>query len=85
MMMMKTGTKTLIFVSALCGMYTALKYSKPKKNHTVDTESDPSKFGNRLKEFFFEEDLTNAIQQYLSLIDAGLNPKDAYEIVRTKI
>lgn len=82
---MKTGTKTIILISALCGLYAISKSIANKKVRITDTESDPSKFGNRLKEFFFEEELTLATQQYLSLIDAGFNPKDAYEIVRTKI
>lgn len=82
---MKTGTKFFIVASAVCILCVASKTMAPEKTELIDTESDPSKFGNRLKEFFFEEDLTKAIEQYLSLIDAGFNPRDAYEIVRTKI
>lgn len=85
MTMMKTGTKFLVALSATYILYVASKNMVSKKPKLIDTESDPSKFGNRLKEFFFEEDLTKAVEQYLSLIDAGFNPKDAYEIVRTKI
>ena len=82
---MKTGTKTVLAASALCAAAVFLNIFKNNKKTHSHVVWDPSKFENRLKEFFFEEDLTKAIEQYLFLIDIGLNPRDAYEIVRTKI
>lgn len=82
---MKTGTK-FIFAGILLGIgYSIIVNRDINISNKIDTESDPSKFENRLKEFFFEEELDKAIKEYVSLIDAGFNPKDAYEIVRTKI
>ncbi len=58
--------------------------SNRKTPQAIDYESDPSKFGNRLKEFFFGDELEDVTVNYLKLIDAGFNPKDAYEIAMTR-
>ena len=81
-MNMKIGKNTFIITSFFVGMLISRNKSKNALNKK---KYDPTlnQYMNRLREFFDMENLDKMEDEFLCLIDFGLNPNDAFETVRS--
>lgn len=79
-MNMKIGKNTLLVTSFFIGMIISRNKSKNQLNKK---DSDPtlSQYINRLKEFFDIKNIEQVEDEFLTLIDFGLNPNDAFNTV----
>lgn len=79
-MNMKIGKNSLLITSFFIGMMISRNKSK---NQLIKKDSDPtlSQYINRLKEFFDIKKIEQVEDEFLSLIDFGLNPNDAFNAV----
>lgn len=77
---MKIGKNTLLATSFFIGMIISRNKSKNQLNKK---DSDPtlSQYINRLKEFFDIKNIEKVEDEFLTLIDFGLNPNDAFNTV----
>jgi len=77
---MKIGKNTLLVTSFFIGMIISRNKSKNQLNKK---DSDPtlSQYINRLKEFFDIKNIEQVEDEFLTLIDFGLNPNDAFNTV----
>ena len=78
---MKNGDK-LFFVAALVLIGYSIGRNKSRKS-LEQHKKDPtiSQYLNRLKEFYDKIDMERMEDQFLSLIDFGVDPKYAFEAV----